>query len=69
MTAYRFTECLNDLFDAFFLADPLVLQHFQHENGLPVNLLSEFTQNDSGDRVVEEGGSCRYAASRISRIR
>ncbi len=51
----KFTECLNDLYNYFFLADPANLSRFKSENNLADNLISEFTQNQSGDIVVEQG--------------
>ncbi len=52
---HKFTECLNDTFDWLILADPQSLQTFKEKNNLGDDLLKDFTQNDSGDRVVAEG--------------
>lgn len=51
----KFTECLNDTWDYFFLGDPLALTNFQLEYNLSSDLIYEFTSNDSGDLVVEKG--------------
>mmetsp|Transcript_26736 Transcript_26736/g.30568 ORF Transcript_26736/g.30568 Transcript_26736/m.30568 type:complete len:187 (-) Transcript_26736:213-773(-) len=51
----KFTECLNDSWDYFFLGDPAKLSSFKSENNLSDNLISEFTQNNSGDLIVEKG--------------
>jgi len=51
----KFTECLNDLMDYFILGDPLALSAFQKKYQLSNDLLTEFTTQDSGDLVVEQG--------------
>ena len=51
----QFTECLNDTWDYFFLADPINLLKFQEENNLSHDLISEFTANDSGELAAEKG--------------
>ncbi|MCL5130532.1 MULTISPECIES: hypothetical protein [Flavobacteriaceae] len=51
----KFTECLNDTWDYFFLGDPSKLSLFKSDNNLSNNLISEFTENNSGDLVVEKG--------------
>ena len=51
----KFTECLNDLMDYFILGDPVALSAFQKKHQLPNDLLTEFTTQDSGDLVVEQG--------------
>lgn len=52
---FKFTECLNDGWDYFFLVDPLTLSTFKSDNELPDDLIEEFTTKDSGDVVVKEG--------------
>lgn len=51
----KFTECLNDLMDYFILGDPAALSSFQQKHQLPDDLITEFTTQDSGDLVVEQG--------------
>ncbi|WP_103070441.1 hypothetical protein [Aquimarina sediminis] len=50
-----FTECLNDLWDYFFLGDPDNLSRFKSNHKLSDDLMHEFTENESGDLVVEKG--------------
>ena len=52
---YKFTEVLNDLIDYFILGDILLLESWKEDNNLSTNLAEEFTQNESGDRVFNEG--------------
>ena len=51
----KFTECLNDLMDYFILGDPEALSAYQQAHQLPNDLLAEFTTQDTGDLVVEQG--------------
>ena len=51
----KITDCLNDLWDYFFLGDPANVSKFKLENKLSDNLIQEFTTNISGDLVVEKG--------------
>lgn len=51
----KFTECLNDCWDYFFLGDPSTLSKFKTENDLSFDLIHDFTSSDSGDKVAEEG--------------
>ena len=51
----KFNECLNDLWDYFFLGDPECVSDFKEKNSLSDDLISEFTSNESGDLVVEQG--------------
>ena len=51
----KYTECLNDLWDYFFLCDPVNLSKFKLEQELSDDLISEFTSNTSGDLAVEKG--------------
>ena len=55
MSQYRFDEVLNDLMDYFILGDPDYLLQYKIENQLPDDLLTEFTTQETGDRVVELG--------------
>jgi hypothetical protein len=55
MTVYKFEEVLNDLMDYFILGDVDCLMQYKIENNLPDDLLTEFTTEETGDRVVEEG--------------
>lgn len=55
MALYKFTEILNDLVDYFILSDPHCLLQYKTTHGLPDDLLTEFTTQDTGDVVVEEG--------------
>ncbi|GAA6764585.1 hypothetical protein AAFH68_05150 [Flavobacterium sp. CGRL1] len=55
MAVYKFDEVLNDLMDYFILGDPDYLLQYKIENDLPDNLLTEFTTEETGDQVVEEG--------------
>ncbi|VBB14628.1 hypothetical protein [Burkholderia stabilis] len=52
---HEFSEVLNDLIDYFLVGDLLLLKRYKEEHGLPDNLASEFTANDSGDKAVLEG--------------
>ena len=51
----KFTEVLNDLVDYFILGDILLLEEWKNENNLSDDLATEFTINESGDRVFDEG--------------
>src|SRR6218665_1352709 len=55
MALYKFDEVLNDLMDYFILGDPGYLLQYKIENNLPDDLLTEFTTEETGDQVVEEG--------------
>lgn len=55
MAVYKFDEVLNDLMDYFILGDPDYLLQYKIENDLPDDLLTEFTTEETGDQVVEEG--------------
>lgn len=55
MALYKFEEVLNDLMDYFILGDPDYLLQYKIENNLPDDLLTEFTTEETGDQVVEEG--------------
>ncbi len=55
MAIYKFDEVLNDLMDYFILGDPDYLLQYKKENKLPDDLLTEFTTEETGDKVVEEG--------------
>ena len=48
-------ECLNDLMDYFIVVDTEQLYRFQEQEGLPKDLLTEFTTQESGDTAVSEG--------------
>jgi len=52
---HEFSEVLNDLVDYLLVGDIQLLDRFKHEHGLPDDLASEFTHNDSGDQAVREG--------------
>ncbi|HEX7869803.1 MAG TPA: hypothetical protein VF455_06785 [Chryseobacterium sp.] len=52
---YKFEEILNDLMVYFILGDPYYLLNYKKDNNLPDNLLTEFTTNETGDKVVEDG--------------
>ena len=52
---YRFTEVLNDLVNYFLLGDVLLLENWKRANNLSDDLAMEFTTNESGDRVFDEG--------------
>jgi len=52
---YKFDEVLNDLMDYFILGDPDCLLSYQHKHHLPVDLLTEFTTEETGDQVVADG--------------
>ena len=52
---YQFNEILNDLMDYFILGDPDCLLRYKQDNKLPDDLLTEFTTNETGDKVVEDG--------------
>ncbi len=51
----KFTECLNDTWDYFFLGDPSNLSKFKSDKKLADDLIEEFISNDSGDLAVENG--------------
>ncbi|WP_074407325.1 MULTISPECIES: hypothetical protein [Aquimarina] len=51
----KFTECLNDTWDYFFLTDPANLLQFKQENNLSDDLMSEFTTNDSAELAIQKG--------------
>jgi len=55
MAIYKFNEVLNDLMDYFILGDVDGLMQYKIENDLPDDLLTEFTTEETGDQVVEEG--------------
>ncbi|ABQ07155.1 hypothetical protein [Flavobacterium johnsoniae] len=55
MAVYKFDEVLNDLMDYFILGDPDYLLQYKIENDLPDDLLTEFTTEETGDQVVEQG--------------
>lgn len=52
---YKFDEVLNDLMDYFILGDPDYLLQYKIDNGLPDDLLTEFTTEETGDIAVENG--------------
>ncbi|RWX01616.1 hypothetical protein [Flavobacterium cerinum] len=52
---YKFEEVLNDLMDYLILGDPDCLFSYKNKNNLPDDLLTEFTTNETGDKVVEDG--------------
>lgn len=52
---YKFNEVLNDLMDYFILGDPDYLLQYKIDKGLPNDLLTEFTTQESGDKAVENG--------------
>lgn len=52
---YKFDEVLNDLMDYFILGDPDYLLHYKTDKGLPDDLLTEFTTEETGDIAVENG--------------
>lgn len=52
---YKFEEVLNDLVDYFILGDPEYLLQYKIKHNLPDDLLTEFTTQDTGDIVVENG--------------
>lgn len=54
-TLYRFDEVLNDLMDYFILGDPDYLLQYKTDQGLPNDLLTEFTTEMTGDIAVENG--------------
>ncbi|QKX04048.1 hypothetical protein HN014_03715 [Aquimarina sp. TRL1] len=51
----KFTECLNDTWDYFFLTDPASLLRFKQENSLSDDLIHEFTTNESGELATQQG--------------
>ncbi|WP_051575777.1 hypothetical protein [Aquimarina atlantica] len=51
----KFTECLNDTWDYFFLTDPANLLQFKKEHNLSDDLMGEFTTNDSAELAIQEG--------------
>lgn len=52
---YKFNEVLNDLMDYFILGDPEYLLQYKIDQGLPDDLLTEFTTEQTGDVAVENG--------------
>lgn len=52
---YKFDEVLNDLMDYFILGDPDYLLQYKIDKGLPDDLLTEFTTEETGDIAVENG--------------
>lgn len=52
---YKFEEVLNDLMDYLILGDPDCLFSYKNKNNFPDDLLTEFTTNETGDKVVEDG--------------
>ena len=52
---YKFTEVLNDLVNYFIFGDILLLEDWKRTNNLSDDLATEFTTNESGDRVFAEG--------------
>lgn len=55
MPIYKFDEVLNDLMDYFILGDPDYLLQYKIQHNLPDDLLTEFTTEETGDQVVEQG--------------
>ncbi|WP_295117471.1 hypothetical protein [uncultured Chitinophaga sp.] len=55
MAIYKFNEILNDLVDYFLLADTQLLLDYKQQHQLPDDLLTEFTTEETGDRVVQQG--------------
>lgn len=55
MAKYKFDEVLNDLMDYFILGDPDYLLQYKITQGLPDDLLTEFTTQETGDDVVKQG--------------
>jgi len=51
----KFTECLNDTWDYFFLTDPANLLLFKEENGLSDDIMNEFTTNESAELAIQNG--------------
>jgi len=51
----KFTECLNDTWDYFFLGDPDNLFQYKSANNLPDDLMSDFVNSHHGDLVVSKG--------------
>ncbi|WP_299260230.1 hypothetical protein [uncultured Aquimarina sp.] len=51
----KFTECLNDTWDYFFLTDPANLLQFKKDNDLSDDLMSEFTSNASAELAIQKG--------------
>lgn len=51
----KFTECLNDTWDYFFLTDPTNLVRFKHDHHLGDDLMNEFTTNESAEVAVQKG--------------
>ncbi|WP_298544923.1 hypothetical protein [uncultured Aquimarina sp.] len=51
----KFTECLNDTWDYFFLTDPANLLLFKQENDLSDDIMNEFTTNESAELAIEKG--------------
>ncbi|WP_299435670.1 hypothetical protein [uncultured Aquimarina sp.] len=51
----KFTECLNDTWDYFFLTDPANLLQFKQENNLSDDLMNEFTTNESAELATQNG--------------
>ncbi|MEM9192057.1 MAG: hypothetical protein AAGF12_22990 [Myxococcota bacterium] len=50
-----FEEVHPEFYDGFVLAEPAQVERFRVKNGLPANLLSEFTSRESGDEVMKQG--------------
>jgi len=55
MPIYKFDEVLNDLMDYFILGDPDYLLQYKIQHNLPDDLLTEFTSEETGDQIVEQG--------------
>ncbi|WP_299895484.1 hypothetical protein [uncultured Aquimarina sp.] len=51
----KFTECLNDTWDYFFLTDPANLLRFKNDHHLGDDLINEFTTNESAEVAVQKG--------------
>ncbi len=50
-----FEEVHPEFYNYFVLAEPAAVERFRTENGLPADLLSEFTTSDFGDAIVKQG--------------
>lgn len=55
MKTIKFREVLNELVSCFLLGDPITLKNYKEKHHLPDDLATEFTTNESGDRVITEG--------------
>lgn len=55
MASFIFKEVLNDLMDYFLLSDLNNLLAYKSEQHLSDDLIHEFTTNQSGDDVVQQG--------------